>query len=92
MRKFAQEVRTAAKLATTAHNAGLHGSPHIITAVLTRENGFAVRQPLEHRGKRLRRRGNSVALEPANQRHEIRIFPADRVKVQGSLVALLRRY
>jgi len=42
--------------------------------------------------KRLRRRGNSVALEPANQRHEIRIFPADRVKVQGSLVALLRRY
>ena len=42
--------------------------------------------------KRLRRRGNSVALEPANQRHEIRIFPADRVKVQGSLIALLRRY
>jgi len=42
--------------------------------------------------KRLRRRGNSVALEPANQRHETRIFPADRVKVQGSLVALLRRY
>ena len=42
--------------------------------------------------KRLRRRGNSVALEPANQRHEIRIFPADRVKVQGRLVALLRKY
>lgn len=42
--------------------------------------------------KRLRRRGNSIALEPANPRHEIRIFPADRVKVQGRLVALLRRY
>ena len=42
--------------------------------------------------KRLRRRGNSVALEPANPRHEIRIFPADRVKIQGWLVALLRRY
>lgn len=42
--------------------------------------------------KRLRRRGNSVALEPANPRHEIRIFPADRVKVQGRLVALLRQY
>jgi repressor LexA len=42
--------------------------------------------------KRLRRRGNSIALEPANQRHETRIFPADRVKVQGRLVALLRRY
>jgi len=42
--------------------------------------------------KRLRRRGNSVALEPANPRHETRLFPADRVKVQGWLVALLRRY
>ena len=42
--------------------------------------------------KRLRRRGNSIALEPANPRHEIRIFPADRVKVQGRLVGLLRRY
>jgi repressor LexA len=42
--------------------------------------------------KRLRRRGNSIALEPANPRHETRIFPADQVKVQGHLVALLRRY
>jgi repressor LexA len=42
--------------------------------------------------KRLRRRGNSIALEPANQRYETRIFPAERVKVQGRLVALMRRY
>jgi repressor LexA len=42
--------------------------------------------------KRLRRRGASIALEPCNERHETRIFPADRVKVQGRLVALLRRY
>jgi repressor LexA len=42
--------------------------------------------------KRLRRRGNSIALEPANPRHETRIFPADRVRVQGRLVALMRRY
>jgi repressor LexA len=42
--------------------------------------------------KRLRRRGKSVALEPANPRHETRIFPADRVKVQGRLIALLRKY
>ena len=41
--------------------------------------------------KRLRRRGNSVALEPANRTYEPRILPADRVKVQGRLVALLRR-
>ena len=42
--------------------------------------------------KRLRRRGNSIALEPCNVRHETRIFPADRVKVQGKIVALMRRY
>ena len=42
--------------------------------------------------KRLRRRGNSIALEPANSRYETKLFPADRVKVQGKLVALLRRY
>ncbi len=42
--------------------------------------------------KRLRRRGNSIALEPANARHETRIFPAERVRLQGRLVALLRRY
>ncbi len=42
--------------------------------------------------KRLRRRGNSVALEPANARHEIRLLPADRVKVQGKLIGLLRKY
>jgi repressor LexA len=42
--------------------------------------------------KRLRRRGASIALEPANQTYETRIFGPDRVKVQGRLVGLLRRY
>jgi repressor LexA len=42
--------------------------------------------------KRLRRRGNSIALEPANQTYKTQIFPADKVKVQGRLVALLRQY
>jgi repressor LexA len=42
--------------------------------------------------KRMRRRGNSIALEPANVAHETRIFGPDRVKVQGRLVGLLRRY
>lgn len=42
--------------------------------------------------KRLRRRGQSIALEPANIRYETRIFPAERVKVQGRLVALIRKY
>jgi repressor LexA len=42
--------------------------------------------------KRIRKRGNSVALEPANARYETRLLPPDRVKVQGRLVALLRKY
>lgn len=42
--------------------------------------------------KRLRRKGASIALEPANQKYETRIFPPDRVKVQGKLVGLLRMY
>ncbi len=42
--------------------------------------------------KRLRRRGDSIALEPANKDYETRIFGPDRVKVQGRLVGLMRRY
>jgi len=42
--------------------------------------------------KRLRRKGNSIALEPANPNYETRVFGADRVKVQGRLVGLIRRY
>lgn len=42
--------------------------------------------------KRLRRRGNSVALEAANPAYETRIFGPDQVKVQGRLVGLLRKY
>ena len=42
--------------------------------------------------KRLRRRGNSIALEAANPRYETRIFGPDRVKVQGRLVGLVRKY
>ena len=42
--------------------------------------------------KRLRRRGASIALEPANKSYETRIFGPDRVQVQGRLVALMRRF
>ena len=42
--------------------------------------------------KRLRKKGQSIALEPANPAFETRIFGPDRVKIQGKLVALLRRY
>ncbi len=42
--------------------------------------------------KRLRRKRNSIALEPANRAFETRIFGPDRVKVQGQLVGLIRKY
>ncbi len=42
--------------------------------------------------KRFRKKANSIALEPANVNYETRIFGPDRVKVQGRLVGLLRRY
>lgn len=42
--------------------------------------------------KRLRKRGASIALEAANPAYETRIFGPDRVKVQGKMVSLLRRY
>lgn len=42
--------------------------------------------------KRIRRKGNSIALEAANPAFETRIFGPDRVKVQGRLIGLFRRY
>lgn len=42
--------------------------------------------------KRLRKRGQQIALEAANPAYETRIFGPDRVKVQGRLIGLVRRY
>jgi repressor LexA len=42
--------------------------------------------------KRLRRKGGSIALEAANPAYETRIFGPDRVRIQGRLVGLIRRY
>jgi len=42
--------------------------------------------------KRFRRRGASIALEPANTSYEVRILPPNRVRIQGKLVGLFRKY
>jgi repressor LexA len=42
--------------------------------------------------KRLRKRGDSIALEAANPAYETRLYGSDRVRVQGKLVGLIRRY
>ncbi|MCH8182212.1 MAG: transcriptional repressor LexA [Proteobacteria bacterium] len=77
-------------------NAGiLDGDIAIIQETETAENGSIVVALIDDEEatlKRLRRRGNSVALEAANEAFETRIFPPDRVKIQGRLVGLIRKY
>ena len=73
----------------------LDGDTVIIQRCETADNGaivVALVDDFEVTLKRLRRRGASIALEPANKTYETRIFGPDRVKVQGRLVGLLRRY
>ncbi len=73
----------------------LDGDTAIIQRSETAENGaivVALVDDQEATLKRLRRRGDSVALEPANAAYETRIFPPDRVRIQGRLVGLIRRY
>ena len=42
--------------------------------------------------KRLRKKGETIALEPANSAYETKIYGPDRVQVQGTLVGILRSY
>ena len=42
--------------------------------------------------KKLRKKGQSIALESANPLYETKILSAHRVKIQGKLVGLLRKY
>ena len=73
----------------------LDGDTVIIERGDTAENGAVVVALIDKEEvtlKRLRRRGASIALEPANKAYETRIFGPDRVEVQGRLVGLLRRY
>ena len=73
----------------------LNGDTVVIERCETAENGaiiVALVDGSEVTLKRLRRKGDSVALEPANPAYEIRIFGPDRVKIQGRLRGLIRRY
>jgi repressor LexA len=77
-------------------NAGiLDGDTVIIQEVDTANTGeivVALVDNAEATLKRLRRRGDSIALEAANPAYETRLYGSDRVKVQGKLVGLIRRY
>ena len=71
------------------------GDLAIIERCDTAENGTIVVALVDENEvtlKRLRRKGASIALEPANPAHETRIFGPDRVTVQGKLSSLIRKY
>ena len=73
----------------------LSGDTVIILRTDTADNGEIVVALVDNEEvtlKRLRRRGQSVALEPANPAYETRICGPDQVKVQGRLIGLLRHY
>ena len=77
-------------------DAGIHdGDMVVIERCETAENGTIVVALIDNSEvtlKRLRRKGDSIALEPANPAHKTRIFGPDRVRIQGRLVGLMRRY
>ncbi|AQS90630.1 transcriptional repressor LexA [Gluconobacter albidus] len=73
----------------------LDGDIAIIRRRETAENGqiiVALIDGQEVTLKKLRRRGSMIALEAANRDYETRIFPAERVHIQGRLIALFRQY
>lgn len=73
----------------------LPGDVVVINRADTAENGaivVALVDEIEATLKRIRRKGSSIALEPANKNYETRVFGPDRVKIQGRLVGLYRRY
>jgi repressor LexA len=77
-------------------NAGiLDGDTVVIQQTPTANTGdivVALIDDTEATLKRLRRRGDSIALEAANPAYETRLYGADRVRIQGKLVGLIRRY
>jgi repressor LexA len=73
----------------------LNGDTVVIERGDTAENGAVVVALVDDQEatlKRLRRKGDSIALEPANPAYETRIFGPDRVKLQGRLIGLMRNY
>lgn len=67
----------------------------VIRETQVAENGdivVALVEDQEATLKKFYRRGGAIALEAANPAYETRLFPEDKVKVQGRLVGLIRTY
>ncbi|MGB0659936.1 MAG: transcriptional repressor LexA [Mangrovicoccus sp.] len=71
------------------------GDVVVIREANTAENGDIVVAKIDDQDvtlKRYRRRGGTVALEPANAAYVVQTYPEDRVAIQGKLVGLIRSY
>lgn len=71
------------------------GDVVIIREAETADNGdivVALVEDYEATLKRYRRQGGAIALEAANPAFETRVFPEDKVRIQGRLVGLIRSY
>ena len=77
-------------------DAGIHDGDTVIIQNTNRaENGTIVVALVDEEEvtlKRLRKKGGTVALEPANPDYETKIYGPDRVQVQGRLVGVIRKY
>ena len=77
-------------------NEGIHdGDTVLIKKTNIAESGDIIVALIdEHEAtlKRIRKKGQSIALESANPIYETKIFSAHRVKIQGKLIGLLRKY
>ena len=77
-------------------NEGIHnGDTVLIKKTNIADNGdivVALVDDHEATLKRIRKKGQSIALESANPIYETRILSAHRIKIQGKLVGLLRKY
>ena len=77
-------------------NEGIHdGDTVLIKKTNLADNGeivVALIDDNEATLKRIRKKGQSIALESANPIYETRILSANRVKIQGKLIGLLRKY
>ncbi|MBO38563.1 MAG: repressor LexA [Rhodospirillaceae bacterium] len=77
-------------------NAGIFdGDTAIIEQNETADNGTIVVALIDNQEvtlKRLRRRGDSIALEPENEQHKTQIYGPGRVQVQGHLKVIFRQY
>ncbi|NNU80699.1 transcriptional repressor LexA [Halovulum dunhuangense] len=90
-RHFALEVKGDSMIDAGINN----GDIVVIREQSSAENGdivVALVEGQEATLKRLRRKGNAIALEAANPAYETRLYGAEQVKVQGKLVGLIRSY